>query len=149
MRSAFTTQALATMGADSEWDRLVANYLRLEALHTADNEFGKHAAAQDKHSAICIRLEHRFGADFPTRPESRCTFEQSYAEQAAAYEAWNRDFLQPYWDAARQLALHPAPTLSAALVKMAVIYRESLWEDGAMARDCMAIVAEDMARLAA
>ena len=148
MRAAFTSQALATMAVDAEWDRRLADYLRADALQFADSEFGAYFAAGEKHSLAGIRLESRFGPAYRGNPEAKALADAAYAEVDAANTLWVKTYLEQFWEAARDLACSPAPTLAAALFKVALIHSEDLGNDGAMTRDPMQIVSEDMARLA-
>lgn len=148
MRAAFTSQALATMGADPEWDRRLSEFLRWNALQTADAEFGAYATANEAHTRTIINLEARFGAAYQSNPEGKALAREAFDENQAANQQWEQTYLKPFWQAACDLACTPAPTLAAALFKVSLIQWEDLGNDSQMPRDPMQIVAEDMARLA-
>jgi hypothetical protein len=148
MRSAFTTQALATMGVDPEWDRCLADYLRLEALQMTDMECGAYAAAKEKALVEEYLLHERNGDGCRTRPEFKHDCRQIFEKDDAAYVIWSEAYADPYFQASRDLAQTPAPTLAAALFKVVMICREDLGNDTAMTRNAMEIVAEDLNRFA-
>ena len=138
LRSAVTTQALATMGVDPEWDRLLTKYLATEALLFADEQFGELNNAGDKYALEEIR-----------NPEPSPRLSKAFDELDDAQAAWSKRYCEPFWKAGRQLAKYPAPTLAAALFKVAAIGQHEIWNDSDLIGDCMQIVTEDMARLAA
>ena len=148
LRSAVTTQALATMGSDPEWDRKLAAYLRAEALQQSDYEFGAYAVAQNEVGLDEIRIEAQHGRGWHARPEHAPVYRSQRERLEAASDEWQRCYADPHDTTARELAMTPAPTLAAALFKQLVIFREDLGNDNRMPRDAMEIVAEDMARLA-
>jgi hypothetical protein len=147
MRAAFTAQALATIGADSEWDARLADYLRCDALQFADSEFGAYAAANEKLTLAAIQLEARYGDAYRSSPQAKVLADIAHAENAEANQRWSDTYLKPFWRAARDLASTPAPTLAAALFKVALIHSEEVWNDAKFAGNAMQIVSEDFARL--
>lgn len=145
---AYTAAALATLGADPVWDERLTTYLRLDALQQAHSSFGPLAQASEASDLKHIEIEAKYGPRWKTNPEARQEAEPASAAVLAAEQAWTERFCDPFWQAARELALTPAPTLAAALFKVRLIQWEDLDNDGVMTRDCFEIVAEDMARLA-
>lgn len=147
LRSVFATQALATMGVDPEWDRKLSAYLRLDTLQHADAEFGANAAANERFTLDGMLLESKYGENYRVRPECRQIVHEGDEVYNAAEKAWQTKFLEPFWQATHELALTPAPTLAAALLKVAMIDREDLGRVN-MPRDLMEVVTEDMNRVA-
>jgi len=124
-RAAFTTQALATMGVDPEWDRKVADYLRLEALQFAHSTFGPLDIANDELLGVTLSLENKFGKNFRRIPQAAAAYDAACEAFQVPEKEWTERYLHPYWDATDELAAAPAPTLAAALFKVQMIY----WED--------------------
>lgn len=146
-RCAYTAAALATLGADPAWDERLTTYLRADALQQAHSSFGPLARANEEHNLECIKMEADYGLRWKSHPAANGTARSAAAAQAAEAE-WTEQYCEPYWQAARDLAMAPAPTLAAALFKVRLIEWDELDNDGPMPRDCFVIVAEDMARLA-
>lgn len=149
MRAAVTTQALGTMGVDPEWDRLMGKYLAAEALYFADNDFGPRYHASNEYQLLTMMFTGRHGPNWRADRQSRDRADAAHEEMSKVEEASDERFLYPFWQAARELVKYPAPTLPAALFKVNLIHAEEVWNDSRMDADCMQIVTEDMARLAA
>lgn len=145
---AFTTLALATMGTDRAWDARLAAYLRWQALTDADCDFGVLARACEANDLEQMRIEAAHGRNWRSIPKARAACAPTADAAMAAESVWTAAYCEPCWQAARDLAMTPAPTLAAALFKVQVIQRDELDNDSKMPRDPMAIVIEDMARLA-
>ena len=71
-----------------------------------------------------------------------CVGGRSWVEQESL-ELYSR----PMWEAARALVSLPSPDLAAFKIKLEVIDREEVWNDGNFDGDCWEIVKADAARL--
>ena len=145
---AVTQQALATMGADTDWDARITAYLRTYHLMEADEEFGVGGRANEAALAKRIELEGRYGKGYRQHPAAQAEYEALKAMEQTAEDERHRDFVAPHWAALRELAVTPAPTLAAACFKQFLIQSDEIWNDGALGADCMQIVIDDFARLA-
>ena len=146
---AFATLALSTLGADPVWDTRLTNYLRLQALAQGECDFGKLARANDDNARVQMHLESKYGTSWRSNPIARADADPSAATACAAEDVWTESLCEPYWQAARDLAMTPAPTLAAAMFKVQVIKWDELDNASSMTREPMGIITEDMARLAA
>jgi len=146
-RMVFHQAALATLGADAAWDRAVLAFIKADVLQHADLEFGAAAKHQAKDYRARIGLESRYGKEWRLNPAAQALRDQIYDEAIAADDAWTRDYCAPFWQAGRELALTPAPTMAAAVFKANVIEKAEIWNDSAFPRDAMEIVIEEMTRL--
>lgn len=141
------TQGLGTMGVDPEWDHRVAEYLKRRTLFYADARFGSSAAVEEGTLLARVSLEQRYGRDYRNDPAAATELAKLDAVRAASDIRQHEEYTSPYWQAARNLATCPAPTLAAALFKAQIIDTDELWNDTHFKGDCMAIVSEDMNRL--
>ena len=131
------------------WNKAMANYLRAAALQRADESFGALAKVSEECTLRDIRLEARFGPGFRSIPEARAIMDRSpIPGMRDSEDAHCENFCNPLWEAQRQLAVTPAPSLAAALFKVHVIDEAELNNDSRFAFDCMEIVQADFARLA-
>lgn len=146
-RSAYVAQALATMGADPEWDRRLTVYLTAECLSFADMEFGVMADALEKEARARIHLQAEFGKHFAQNPEASARFKEAQRETGIADEARASQYLKPHWAAAKDLMHTPAPTLAAALFKSNMIAREELFCEAGIGPLAMGVLASDFHRL--
>lgn len=146
-RCAFTSAALATLGVDPAWDKRMAAYLRLGSLQQAHASFGPLAQANEASAVKHCELEQRFGPHWKSNTKAWTEAQPLYAAALEIETQWTEQLCEPFWQAARDLVLTPAPTLAAALFKVRLIEWEDLDNDGAMTRDCFEIVAEDIERL--
>lgn len=146
-RVAFTSQALATLGGSPEWDAALRDYLACEALSYADGEFGDFAKANEVDDRRRYDLEARYGKDPRSDSNGAIEWEAMWEAIRAAEERQADQYLRPLWKAGRALAQTPAPTFQAAVFKTTFIARDEVWNDGSMEADCMALIAEDFARL--
>ncbi|MGZ5782839.1 MAG: hypothetical protein ACXWI3_05680 [Croceibacterium sp.] len=148
-RRSFLTQALPLLSTgDVGWDNRLAGYLRLEALAYADIQFGAYREFDDADAMERILLEEKYGRNWRNHPEAAVRVEALSAAMIAAERKREVGFLEPHWSAARSLAVTPAPSLAAALLKVELIDFEDLGRDGLMPRDAWEVVAEDMDRFA-
>ncbi|WP_298165119.1 hypothetical protein [Novosphingobium sp.] len=145
-RSALTAQALATMGADSEWDRCLRAYLAWDTKVRAQTQYGAYDKAMEAGTLGRLDLESRFGKGWMRHPDAQGEFESIRAMEKDADDAFTLNFTVPFWKAARDLVLTPAPSLAAALFKAAVIEWEEVWNDSDMTADCVEILDADLAR---
>ena len=67
-KAALLSAAIATLGADEEWDRRLAEVLRLDALQSACAEYGQLGKALEKHSAGQDIAGERFGPGWQQVP---------------------------------------------------------------------------------
>ncbi len=135
----------------SVWDRNFAEYRMREALYRADAEFGDMKVAIRVHDEVIMLLERDFGSVAKARldPTGDSVREVAWQALTAAEERSAIHFDTPLDVAAINLALTPAPDLDAAIFKIQLIQDRQLDNLVSMPRDCMQIVLEDMARVAA
>lgn len=143
---AINTAALATMGTDSTWDARLTEYLRRRALQQAVCDFGFLSKANEEHSYQIYRVEAAFGSGWRDDPRAEALTEPTSKAADAAQKRWDAEYCEPFWQAGRDLVLTPAPSLAAALFKFQIIRDDEVWNDSRMERDCVEIIAEDMAR---
>jgi len=142
---AFTSSAIATMGACPVWDAAMGRYLAALTLCEAEMQYGAHGKAEDADDLERLLLKNQHGKTWDELPEAiTAPFEQA---RSAAERAWTENFAQPQWDAATALVGTPAPTLAAAVFKHTLIQREETpqWTD--LPFDCMDVLAADFACL--
>lgn len=135
------------MSADAEWDRKVKAWTIRRALSKANEDFGPLESAVDNMASVRIRMEGQFGPGWRAEEQGKAEFDKAHARVAAEEEAIARDYYGPQNDAAVALALHPAPDLEGALLKIEMIKVEELHLYLDMPRDPWEIVVEDMARI--
>ena len=125
-RLTFKQAGLATLGLDAAWDRAVQRYLRCETLYYAADAFGRGWKAQ---------------------PEAARRHDISFKGLIKAEEDHVRQFAEPYWRAANELALTPAPSLAAAMFKAAVMEHDEIDTSRDFPAKCMEVLQADFARL--
>lgn len=143
-----TAQASATMGTDPRWDSAVSEFLRTFALWQADEHYGAYAKADEAWSIAKFDLEHRFGAHWERAPAAQAGVESHKAALRAAEDTHHTRFVAPYWKALRDLAMTPAPTVTAACLKQSLMQIEEIWNDSLMTASCFDLLEADFARLA-
>lgn len=131
------------------WDRALADYLRLSLLFEADDVFGGLFMARDAETAAYSDLKHDLGENYRDTPDGKAKHETIRQARLDAERLHSDKFGRPCWDAETKLALTPAPDMTAALFKVALIKKHSLWESLGFGPAAMASITEDMARLAA
>jgi len=142
---AFTSAAIATMGACPVWDAAMTKYLAAMTLCQAEVQYGATGKAEDADSLERLSIKEQHGKKWTALPdEITAPFQE--AEDARS-EAWTANFAQPQWDAATALVGTPAPTLAAAVFKDALIQREETPQWPNLPFDCMEVLAADFARL--
>lgn len=144
---AFQTLALSTMGVDSIWDTRLTAYLAAMALQQADCEYGDYDKAHEEAARADFSASANFGPDWRRNPRALATVEQARKSAAEASDRWVERYCEPFWQAGRDLAMTPAPTIAAAMFKAELIKIDEIWNDSQTDRDCVEIIAEDMARL--
>ncbi|KQM13841.1 hypothetical protein ASE49_12370 [Novosphingobium sp. Leaf2] len=115
----------------------------------ADDEYGAHNKAHNASLMHRFELEGQFGKGWRHHPGASEEVTRMDADLAVAREAHNQAYIAPYWKALRDLVATPSPSIVAATFKSLLITAEEIYNDSAMIADCMTIVAEDFARLAA
>jgi hypothetical protein len=142
---AFTSAAIATMGACPTWDAAMAKYLAALTLCEAEIQYGGYGKATEELSLQRLSLETQHGKSWLSLPKA-IRAENDAAEEAGSV-AWTENFAEPQWNAATALVGTPAPTLAAAVFKHTLIRREETpqWTD--LPFDCMDVMAADFARL--
>lgn len=148
VRSAYTTQALATMGADPAWDAALTTYLRATALAEADLGFGAFAKADEQNALEMMAIEETFGKGWRQLAEAVDARNVAFAKVEQAECQRDRDFLEPLWASQRALVKVPAPTFAAALFKANFIETDEAWNDNRLGIDAFEVIAADFARLA-
>lgn len=146
-RAAIHSAALATLGADSTWDKALKAYLRADALQHADGEFGALDAASEKFRRFGWSLESKYGSDWSNIPKAKAEHQPAFADMQAAENRWAEAYCKPFWRATRELALTPAPTIAAAMFKASMMEQEDLSNDSEFPADCMQILQADFDRL--
>lgn len=144
-----TSQAAATMCGDPAWDKAVTAFLRTYSLWQADDKFGSQAKAEAAFDLVRSEAEERYGKGWQQNPVARQVMDAASDILRAAEDESHDRFVAPYWQALRDLANTPAPTIAAAAFKALLIQSEDVWNDANMTADCMQIVQDDFARLAA
>lgn len=145
--SAYCQQAIATQRDCADWDKALNAYLAALALADADAEFGQFEQAEESHLDTCYELEGKYGKSYRSVPEAAELARFSYDRLRADEERFSEQRLDPLFEAARELARTPAPTIGAALFKVLMIEREDLGNDIYLSDEAMGIVEGDFARL--
>jgi hypothetical protein len=139
--------AAADVAGSADWATNHANLRRLCLLRDADATFGALGRADENHAATMARLKQHAGSI--AEATSSLAGRESCRAYAAAQDAWWRDLSEPSQEAARVLVLTPAPDVDAIAIKVRIIREFELDLDKNMPRDCMEILHEDSARVAA
>ncbi|RIV83373.1 hypothetical protein [Aurantiacibacter zhengii] len=145
------TSAITNLSADrTEWDKRLADYLRLQALSRAWEEYGAPAKLREASDRIELDLEFKFGRNWrkDAPPKALAEWETAIDRVVREEEQTTERFYRPLWKAQVALANTPAPDLAAALFKVEMIERDEVWNDRDLSGDAFEIVAQDMARLA-
>ncbi|MDE2597020.1 MAG: hypothetical protein KGL44_09095 [Sphingomonadales bacterium] len=145
-RAAFTAQALATMGADPEWDRALTKFLTCEARARAQEEYGEWAQRNEAIVRSFALLEHRFGKDWKRHPDAAAEAAQLNADSRASDDRLQVGYFAPFWASQQELMTTPAPTLAAALFKAAMIELHDVWNAGEDDLAGFAIIEADLSR---
>jgi len=145
-RAQFHAQGIATMGLDPAWDRAVTAYIAADVRSRAHEEFGPLALRKDGADLETIMAAVRLGKDWRDAKEG-IAIARNFDVASAAYEAgMEKDFYGPSWRAQRDLALTPAPSLSAASWKAAAISLHEIWNDRTLEDDLASVIDADLAR---
>lgn len=139
--------AVATLGGSPAWDQVLSRYLACDALHTAMAEYGPLSQAHEARAWLAIELEKQHGKNWKDNLDAQARYAIADRAYQAADETYTADFLVPLWQAQRDLASTPAPTMAAAVFKAQLIEVEEVWNDNQFDLDCMQIVRDDFARL--
>ena len=132
---------------NAEWDRRFADYLRWDGLQRADIGLGRYAAAQEVLARTEARLKSEYGKGYQSVPKGNAEWEAAWDAVTAAEGERLERYLLPLWEAARKLAVTPAPNLACALFKIELAKREELHLDSEMPGDIMSLITADMAHL--
>lgn len=146
-RLTFKQAGLATLGLDAAWDRAVQRYLRCETLYYAADAFGPLAKEQERHTLEVMDIEGKYGRGWKAQPEAARRHDISFKGLIKAEEDHVRQFAEPYWRAANELALTPAPSLAAAMFKAAVMEHDEIDTSRDFPAKCMEVLQADFARL--
>lgn len=119
----------------ADWEDAVAEFERCEILERAAREFGPLSVAETE-----LELLRARGAPNAETSETADNLR-------ALEEAYTREYLQPLWQAQRQVALTPAPDHAAAAFKVDLIATANLSEDAEMPDDLLALIHADIERL--
>ena len=133
-----------------EWNDALRRYQIATALADADFSFGAFRQANRDFDMAKLHLRDRFGSVAKAKADPQAAKEWAciWSALTAAEEARIMTFSRPRWKAARELAMAPAPTLEAVRLKIEMIKSEELDNNSQMPGDPMAIIVEDLARLA-
>lgn len=146
-RATFIALGTQALGGSHEWDRAVRKYLRADALQHADSQVGAYAKVTEEATRDRIVLQGQYKSRKISNVDHGAALDRISTIEEEASTRWTADYLEPYWAAARELALTPAPTFVAALFKEQVMFREDLANDTEFGSDCMAILRSDFERL--
>lgn len=133
--------------AHAAWNRAVAKFVRCAALAEADKVFGAYSMSDCDFEALKSDLEYEFGKNYQAIPEAKARHDEGFKLIVAAEERRIKEVLSPLWEAEKELAMTPAPTLKAVLFKIEFIRRHDLWQDLAFPEPAMAGIVDDLARL--
>lgn len=147
MHAQFNAQGLATMGVDPQWDRAVHNLVSADVLARAHEHFGPLELKRNEGQLQAMEAEHRLGKNWREHPEGKPFWETLCDEGTVNDQQMTELYYNALWEAQRQLALTPAPTLAAALFKAAVIEMNDVWNDSQIDADCIELIEADLARL--
>lgn len=147
-RLAMQSAALATMDACPAWDAAVSRWLRWCVLAAADGEYGALSKANEESCRRRMCLEERYGKSWRDLPHLKATASAHFRTGEEADKRWTEDYCQPLWEAARALAVTPAPTVAAAVFKGMLIESDEVWNDIQFPDDPIAILHADFARVA-
>ena len=148
-RVAFTAQALATLGASPEWDRALTAYLIADARTHARSKFGPLPDLDNERYVEELKAREKFGPQYRRHPKAAPLFDHLDKRIEEEEEITSRDYFQPLWQSQYDLALIPAPSLTAALFKVALIELAELDNGLGFAGDPHEIAMSDLARFAA
>lgn len=144
---AFTSAAIATLGACRTWDAALTRYMSAMTLCEADSRYGAYGRAEDAAAEVRAGIIQRFGDDYRNAPEAQPEWQAMFSQLDAATTAWSARFCAEQDAAALALAQTPAPTLAAATFKHMLIMREELQQSEAFPARCMDTLTNDFARL--
>lgn len=147
-RLAMQSAAFATMGACPVWDAALSRWLRWTVLASADLEFGAMAKADNDAALRSIRMDERHGKGWRNLPHLRPEIDAHMRECEKASDLWTSSYCQLQWEAARALAMTPAPTMAAAVFKAMLIESDEVDNDQAFTADPMALLHADFDRVA-
>lgn len=146
-RATLTAQALATMGVDPTWDRCVTALLAAEVRAWAQEEYGEIAERRNELDTERLTLEAKHGKGLLyNHSATGSALSRIAVAEAACDEDMSNGFYAPLWQAQRDLAMTPAPTLGAALYKASMISLHDVWNDPGMDGHCIEIIDQDLAK---
>lgn len=146
-RAQFHAQVLATVGVDPEWDKAALNFLSWDLRGRAHGEYGPTELARQERDREKYDIEQRLGVNWRQHPEGKPVWERMLSEGSDFDDDMTKRLYEPMWESHRQLVGAPAPSMAAVIVKAAIIEIHEVWNDGVFARDCAAIIDDDLARL--
>lgn len=147
-RGAFLAQALATMGDARDWDIAVTNWVACYVRSVAQEEFGRYAKAHEMLEQFERNMGSQHAGQWAIVRKSNAEWQALKASHDAEQSRLVERYYGPLWQAGRELALVPAPTLSAAVFKALLIEREEIWNDSGFGADSIEIIEADFARVA-
>lgn len=148
LHAQFNVQGLATMGVCPAWDSAMHNLIAADVLSRAHEQFGPLELARNARERDVMLMEQRLGKYWREHPEGKPVWDRLCELGTEDDRQMTERFYNALWDAQRQLALTPAPTLAAALYKAVVIEMHDVWNDAHLDADCIELLAADLARVA-
>jgi hypothetical protein len=144
----FAAQGLATMGVDPVWDKAVRQYVVATARARAEEAFGEHASSLAKHADRDLSLAKWRQSGWPPHVDQDLWIIDHHTQLQDAENRIRAEFYEPLWTAERLIAETPAPTLSAAIWKAAVMELADVQLDHEVSVDCAQPLYADFDRLA-
>lgn len=132
------------------WMKAHQEYRRLRALTDADEAFGPTARSDHDLELARLGAEMQSGSLDRARrnPEVARLLDKLFQADEAASERQMQEFIRPMDRAAISLVVLPAPTLDAAIEKIAIVKREHLDNHADFPGEPFDFIAADLARFA-
>ena len=131
----------------AEWDARLYDYQLARLMVDADQAWGPLNQASEAHEHERQRVIAKFGSWERAKVAGAGQINDTLAACQAVEKENLELYCEPMWEASRELVKVPAPDLAALKIKMEVIDREEVWNDGNFEGDCWEIVKADAARL--
>lgn len=155
-RMAFLLQAEATItddfpdisGCRSAWNFAIRQFIAADLRARAQDEFGPHELARQDRDAVECLLKVKHGTKWAETAEGKLITDRHRAAMNASDQFLSEHFYEPHHIACRLVAMTPAPTLAAAIVKAAIVEIHETWHDPEMTGDTLAILDADIERFA-
>lgn len=137
---------MSTEAIRSEWDARLYDYQIARLMVDADEAWGPLNQVSEAHEQERRRVTEKYGS-WELAKASGAKVDDTLAGCQAVEQESLELYSRPMWEAARALVSLPSPDLAAFKIKLEVIDREEVWNDGNFDGDCWEIVKADAARL--